>query len=263
VSRQALLEALRSDPARTAILTDVDGTVAPIVERPELAEVPAEARVLLERLGERYGLVGCISGRQAEEARQLVGAEGLAYAGNHGLELLLSGDGTPQLDPTLRGRERDAAEFVSTLDPAALADAELRFEDKGAIQALHWRGADDEKAAEAVAEGIAAAAERAGLAPRRGRKVLELRPRGGGGKDAAIASLLAGRNLRAAIYAGDDRTDLDAFRALRESQEKGELETAACVGIVSPEGPPELAEQADLTVAGPAGWLEILELLGQ
>jgi trehalose 6-phosphate phosphatase len=262
VSRQALLEALRSDPVRTAILTDVDGTLAPIVERPELAAVPARASALLDRLSERYGLVGCISGRQAEEARRLVGAPGVAYAGNHGLELLLPGNGAPQLDPALRERERDAAEFATTLDPEALAAAELRLEDKGPIQALHWRGASDEEAAEALAEEIANAAERAGLALRRGRKVLELRPPGGG-KDAAITSLLSGRSLRAAVYAGDDRTDLDAFRRLRELRREGTLESAVCVGVASPEAPSELAEESDLTVEGPAGWLEILESLAR
>ena len=253
---------MRSDPARTAILTDVDGTLAPIVERPELAAVPAQASATLERLSERYRLVACISGRQAEEARRLVGVPGIAYAGNHGLELLLPGDGTPQLDPTVREREGDAAKFVATLDPAALADAELRLEDKGPIQALHWRGASDEEAAEALVEEIASTAARAGLAVRRGRKVLELRPPGGG-KDAAVGALLEGEDVGAAAYAGDDRTDLDAFRRLRELRRDGRLETAICVGIVSPEGPPELAEQSDLKVEGPAGWLEILELLAQ
>jgi trehalose 6-phosphate phosphatase len=263
VSRQALLEALRSDPARTAILTDVDGTLAPIVERPEQAAVPPRASATLERLGERYGLVACISGRQAEEARRLVGVEAIAYAGNHGLELLLPGDGSPRLDPALRERERDAAELVATLDPSALDDAGLRLEDKGPIQALHWRGASDETAAEAMAEEIASRAARAGLGLRRGRKVLELRPAAGGGKDAALGALLVDRDVRAATYAGDDRTDLDAFRRLRELHRDGELETAVCVGVVSPEGPPQLAQQSDLTVAGPAGWLEILESLAQ
>jgi trehalose 6-phosphate phosphatase len=94
-----------------------------------------------------------------------------------------------------------------------------------------------------------------------GRKVLELRPAGGGGKDAAVAALLATDGVTAAVYAGDDRTDLDAFRRLRELREGGELETAVCVGLVSDEGPPELAEEADLTVGGPEGWLALLEAL--
>jgi trehalose 6-phosphate phosphatase len=258
----SVLKLLRRDPKRTAILTDVDGTLAPIVERPEQAAVPTETRRALERLSERCGLVGCVSGRQAEEARRLVGLEGLAYAGNHGLELLLPGEEAPRPHPSLLGRERDASEFVAGLGAEVLSAAGLRLEDKGAIQALHWRGAGDERAAEVRAEEIAAAAERAGLAPRRGRKVLELRPLGGGGKDAAVAALLDGRGMTAAVYAGDDRTDLDAFRRLRELRQRGELESAVCVGIASPEAPAELAGESDLTVEGPPGWLAVLESLG-
>jgi trehalose 6-phosphate phosphatase len=254
-----LLDPIRADPARAAILTDVDGTLAPIVERPEQAAVPDRARELLAELGRRFGLVGCISGRRALEARRLVGVEEIAYAGNHGLELLLPGDATPRLDPALDGREHDAGEFIAGLD--GLERIGLRREDKGPIQALHWRGAEDERAAEARAHEIAAAAGRAGLEPRWGRKVLELRPVGGGGKDAAVAALLATDGIAAAVYAGDDRTDLDAFRRLRELCEEGPLQVAACVGVVSPEAPPELAEEADLIVDGPSGWLRILESL--
>lgn len=255
------LEPLRADPARAAILTDVDGTLAPIVERASEATVPAAARDALARLSERFGLVGCVSGRQAEEARRLVGLDQVAYAGNHGLELLLPGDETPRPDPSLSGRERDAADFIAGVGPGILARAGLRLEDKGPIQALHWRGAGDEAHAEGCAHEIAAGAGQAGLEPRWGRKVLELRPVGGGGKDAAIASLLAGDRLDRAVYAGDDRTDLDAFRRLRELSGAGELTVGVCIGIVSPEAPPELREESDLTVDGPAAWLAILEWL--
>jgi trehalose 6-phosphate phosphatase len=257
----SLLEPLRADPARTAILTDVDGTLAPIVARPEQAAVPPRAKELLETLSERFGLVGCISGRQALEARRLVGIHSIAYAGNHGLELLLPGDEVPRLDPALAGQERGAAEFVATLEPQTLRAVGLRLEDKGPIQSLHWRGAEDERAAESRAHEIAAEAGRTKLEPRWGRKVLELRPIGGGGKDAAVAALLATDGVTAAIYAGDDRTDLDAFRRLRELREGGELRTAVCVGVISPEAPPELAEEADQFVDGPEGWLAMLETL--
>jgi trehalose 6-phosphate phosphatase len=258
-----LLLRLRDEPTRAAILTDVDGTLAPIVERPEQAAVPSRAAELLAALARRYRLVGCVSGRRAEEARRLVGVEGIAYAGNHGLELLLPGDGSPRLDPSLEGREREAAEFLAGLGEATLAEAELRREDKGPIQALHWRGAADDRGAEARAHEIAAAAGRAGLEPHWGRKVLELRPAGGGGKDAAVAALLADDGFTMAAYAGDDRTDLDAFRRLRQLREGGELAAAVCIGVVSTEGPPELIEECDLRVDGPAGWLALLEALAE
>jgi len=258
----ALLEPLRGNPARTAILTDVDGTLAPIVERAEEAAVPAGAREVLVALAARYGLVGCVSGRRAADARQLVGLEQIAYAGNHGLELLLPGESEPQLDPSLDGRERQAAEFLDEVD-GRLAETGLRTEDKGPIQALHWRGADDEHSAESRAHEIAVEAGHAGLEPRWGRKVLELRPVGGGGKDAAVASLLASEALERAVYAGDDRTDLDAFARLAELREEGELSTAVRVGVLSPEGPMELAEEADVAVAGPEEWLAILQWLAE
>jgi trehalose 6-phosphate phosphatase len=254
------LAQLRADPSRSAILTDLDGTLAPIVGRPEEAEVPPRAAEALRWLGERYRLVGCISGRRAEEARRLVGVGGIAYAGNHGLELLAPGEETPRLSPLLAEHEHDAAEFVAGLDFDALAATGLWLEDKGPIQALHWRGAEG-AAAEARADEIASAAAEAGLATHRGRMVLELRPPAPIGKDAAVDALLAGGGVEMAAYAGDDRTDLDAFRRLRELREAGELELAVCVGVNSPEAPPGLTEGSDLTVEGPEEWLAMLEAL--
>jgi trehalose 6-phosphate phosphatase len=259
----ARLEPLRREPGRAAVLTDVDGTLAPIVERAAEAAVPAAAREALAALAERYALVGCISGRRAEEARRLVGLDTLAYAGNHGLELLLPGEATPRPDPSVAGRETDATEFLAAADGGRLAAVGLRHEDKGPIQALHWRGAGDEAVAESRAREIANEAGRAGLEPRWGRKVLELRPAGGGGKDGAVASLLADAELDRATYAGDDRTDLDAFRRLRQLQDEGKLRAAVCVGVLSAEAPAELTEESDVTVSGLDGWLAILEWLAE
>ena len=231
--------------------------------RAEDAAVPARAREALAALEQRYRLVGAVSGRQAAEARRLVGLDGLAYAGNHGLELLLAGEESARPDPSLAGRERDATEFIAGLAPGRFAEAGLRLEDKGPIQALHWRGAEDETRAEGCAHEIAVEAGHAGLEPHWGRKVLELRPVGGGGKGAAVASLLAEEGLDRAVYAGDDRTDLDAFRRLQQLRESGELSAAVRVGVLSPEGPAELTEESDLAVGGPEGWLAILEWLAE
>jgi trehalose 6-phosphate phosphatase len=258
----SVLEPLRREPARTAILTDVDGTIAPIVPRAGDAKVAEPARAALAALSERFGLVGCISGRRALEARRLVGLDGLAYAGNHGLELLLPGDEEPRPGPSL-GNETAASEFLDGVDPAALAEVGLRREDKGPIQALHWRGAHDEAVAERRASELAVAAAGGGLEPHWGRKVLELRPPGAAGKDTAVAALLAGKGLAHAVYAGDDRTDLDAFRRLAEMRDAGELSSAVRVGVLSPEGPAELAVESDLTVEGLSGWLAILEALAE
>jgi trehalose 6-phosphate phosphatase len=270
-AQSALLEPFLARQGEAALLTDIDGTLAPIVARPEQAAVPAAAVRALERLAERFCLVGCVSGRTAVEARRLVGLEEIAYAGNHGLELLLPGEDEPRPHPSLHGKQRDAAEFVARLSDAELAASGLRLEDKGPIQALHWRGADDEGGAEAYAAQIATAAEQAGLRPHRGRKVLELRPPGAVGKGEAVEALLSlatypvesGGKVARAMYGGDDRTDLDAFAGLRALREHGELEGVLCVGVDSREAPPELAGAADLMVDGLAGWLAILEVLAE
>jgi trehalose 6-phosphate phosphatase len=258
---QSLITPLLEHPESGAVLTDIDGTLAPIAQQPELAAVPEGARAVLAELSGRFSVVGCISGRRATEARELVGVEGIAYAGNHGLELLLPGDDEPRLDPSLRDREGVAAEFVHRLDAGGLISSGLRVEDKGPIQALHWRGAEDERTAESRAREIAAEAGREGLEARWGRKVLELRPPGGGGKGAAVGAMLAEDGVNAAIYGGDDRTDVDAFVALRTLREDGELEVARCVAVASEEAPPELAPAADLIVEGPPGFRQVLETL--
>jgi trehalose 6-phosphate phosphatase len=260
---QERFEPLRAEPTRAAILTDFDGTLAPIVEHADDAALPREAHEVLVRLIDRYALVAAVSGRRAADVRGRIDLDGIAYAGNHGLELLLPGQGEPTVDPSVDGREGEAASFLAGIDAARLEGAGVWLEDKGPIQALHWRGAADEARASAVAHEVAVEAGRVGLEPRWGRKVLELRPIGGGGKDGAVASLLAGGGIDRAVYAGDDRTDVDAFRRLAELREAGELVAAVRLGVLSAEGPVEIAEEADVTVEGPAGWLEILTWLAE
>jgi trehalose 6-phosphate phosphatase len=256
-----LLTPLRGAPAGAGVLSDIDGTLAPIVARAEDAAVPERARRVLAELAGRYALVACVSGRRAADARRLVGVDDLVYAGNHGFELLLPGEPEPQADPVLAGRLDAAPDFVRALDEGEVAAAELRLEDKGPIQALHWRGAADGERAQSAALAIAADAQAAGLVPRWGRKVLELRPVAGIDKGSVVVRLVRDRGLAHALFGGDDTTDLDAFTALRRMRGDRALETAVCVGVDSDEAPAGLEEATDLLVGGTEGYLAILEAL--
>jgi trehalose 6-phosphate phosphatase len=258
-----LLAPLRADPGSSAVLTDVDGTIAPIVQDPADAAVPERTRELLRALARRYGLVGCLSGRRALDARRIVGLDELAYSGNHGFELLLPGEDEVRPDPSLDGHEGDAPEFVDGLDRSELDRVGIRAEDKGAIVALHWRGAENEGAAESLAHEIASEAEWQGLVPHRGRKVLEIRPNVAVNKGIAVAALIPAAPVDAALYGGDDRTDVDAFTALRTLRGDDRLQAIACIGVVSDESPPEVSEQADATVDGPDGFVGVLEALAE
>ena len=137
----------------------------------------------------------------------------------------------------------------------------VRLEDKEAIAALHWRGVPDEEGAQAAVEGIARAAEAAGFVPHWGRKVLEIRPPVRIDKGAGIVTLLRERELAAAVYVGDDVTDLDAFRGLGELQENGTLAYSLRVGVRSDEGPSSLEDEADVMVEGTDGVRDLLRAL--
>jgi trehalose-phosphatase len=257
----ATLHPLRADPARAAILCDIDGTLAPIVDDPGAATVPPAARTVLAELASRYALVACVTGRRASAARRMVGLDQLTYAGNHGLELLAPGDDRPRLAPELGRRGSAAVGFVTRLDWQTLGRVGLRLEDKGPIQAIHWRGAADEETAAQRAREIGVLAEEEGLIPHLGRMVLELRPLATVHKGIAARRLVDESGASAAMFGGDDRTDLDAFTALRELAAAGALEHAVCVGVRSVEAPPEIERRADLVVEGTDGFLELLREL--
>jgi trehalose 6-phosphate phosphatase len=232
------LSTIASDPPAAALFLDVDGVLAPIVERPEDARVPDETRTELRRLAGRYGLVAVITGRPSNEAREIVGVPELRYAGEHGLEL----------DP-------EAEEWSEAIHAFARDVGWPQTELKPSSASFHFRTAPDPAAARAELRQVAAAAVELGLKTRWGRMVLEVLPPLAVSKGTAVRALLAVDGLRRALYAGDDTTDLNGFEALDG------LDAAVRVAIASPEGPQELASRADLVLGSPAAFLELLKQL--
>ncbi len=255
------LEPIRSDPAHAAVLLDIDGTLAPIVRHATDAHVPEATRSVLIEVAKRYPVVGCVSGRRASTARQIVAIGTIAYVGNHGGELLRPGSTRPEIDPELAAWTARVREFAARAYTPEHQRIRVRSEDKDAIAAFHWRGAPDEAGAERAVREIATLAEEQGFAVHWGRKVLEVRPPVDFDKGIGIAALLREGPARKAVYVGDDTTDLDAFRGLRELVQRGALESALCVAVSSDEAPAELAFEADLTVDGPGGVRGLLEAL--
>jgi trehalose 6-phosphate phosphatase len=261
------LEPLRADPAHSAVLLDIDGTLAPIVRHAADAHVPEATRTLLIEISRRYGLVGCVSGRRAATARQIVSIGSIAYVGNHGGELLRPGAIRPELDPDMSAWSERVRAFAARAYTPELQRARVRSEDKDAIAAFHWRGAPDEDAAATLVHEIAARAEREGFLVHWGRKVLEVRPPVALDKGLGLTALLRsaaasdGAEIGAALYAGDDTTDIDAFSALHSLVADGTLQCAVCVAIGSEETPPALRADADIVIDGQAGVRGLLEAL--
>jgi trehalose 6-phosphate phosphatase len=235
-----LIARLSAQPERAALLLDVDGTLAPIVERPEDARIPEETRAELRRLVDRYALVACVTGRPAEVAATFVGIDGIEIVGEHGLGL----------DPASAGWAGRIHAWADRVDwPAERKELAVSF---------HYRTHPDHEAARAQLREVASAAEAEGFRSRWGRKVLEIVPPVDADKGLAVRLLLARRpEIRAGLYAGDDRTDLDGFRGLGEAG----LDLAVRVAVLADENPPALVEAADVVVDGTEGFLELLRRL--
>jgi trehalose 6-phosphate phosphatase len=237
---EELLRQLAAAPDETGLFLDFDGVLAPIVPRPEDAAAPPETRAELARLVAKYALVAVVSGRAGEDVRERVGVDGVVCVGSHGLEA----------EPPAERWRRTLAAFA--------ADApwpESATELKGLAVAFHFRDRDDEAEAIRELDRIAAAARDEGLVARYGRKVLEVLPPVGSNKGTAVRRMLEERDLRRALAAGDDTTDLDAFAALDG------LDVAVRVAVGSAESPPALLEAADLVVASTDEFLDLLRKL--
>jgi trehalose-phosphatase len=236
----ALLDHLTAAPEEAAIFLDFDGVLAPIVERPEDAYPPEATRVELRRLVDRYALVAVVSGRAGADVNERVAVDGVVYVGAHGLELDRQAD---------RWRQQ-IADFASA---AAWPAPEIEL--KGLSVAFHFRHRDDERAAVLELEQLAERARDEGLVARFGRKVLEVLPPVGSNKGTAVRALLAGAGLSRVLVAGDDTTDLDAFRAVEEFEHK------LRVAVLAEESPTILAEHAELVLSSTGEFLELLRRL--
>ena len=234
----ALLKRLAAEPQLAGLFLDFDGVLAPIVDRPDDAQPPGDARRELERLAQRYALVAVVSGRAGEDVRRRVAVDGVVAVGSHGLEL----------DP-------DADDWRDRIDAFADAAGWPDTERKGLTVSFHYRTAPDERVARAELEEIAARARAEGLVARFGRKVLEALPPVEANKGTAVRRLLADAGLRRALVAGDDTTDLDAFRAVDG------LELAVRVAVADDESPPGLRDAADIVVADTSEFLDLLRSL--
>ena len=256
---RARLAPLLVDPARTALLTDFDGTLSPIVDVPSAARPLDGAPGVLARLARRFASVTVVSGRPVSFLWSHLGAEAgdrsapVRLVGLYGMETAGPG-GTPVLDLA-------AAAWTGTV--AAVADrlrddapAGVLVEVTGPSVTVHYRRAPE--AADWVAGRTAAEVAASGLVAHAGRRSVELRP--ALELDKGVVVRRAAEGCRAVAFFGDDLGDLPAFVELDRLASADGTATVG-VAVVDEETAPEVAAAADLTVDGPAGALAVLTWL--
>jgi trehalose 6-phosphate phosphatase len=250
---------LVSYPEQGLVALDYDGTLAPIVARPEEAVAQPGIVDALAALAAHGVQIAVITGRPVEAALslgRLAAVPGLVLLGHYGLQRWHDGElSSPEQGAGVPVAHRRLVDYV------AENDASMTVEDKHHSVALHTRNAVDPAGSFEAATPMAhALAEETGLELVPGRFVLELRP-AGTDKGGALRAVVAETHRRALLFAGDDLGDLPAVAAI------GELRGAGVHGMVvcsdSPETPAALRDAADLVVAGPPGVLATLLALEQ
>jgi trehalose 6-phosphate phosphatase len=249
---------LRARPA--ALVTDIDGTLSPIAPSPEEAEVLPECRRALADLAKVLHLVAVVSGRRVEEARRMVGLDQLTYIGNHGLERWDSAGGyRSEAEPYAALM----AEALRALRQELRGLTGVRLEDKGTVISIHYRSSPKPTAArQAILEASKRVLPQDGLIIAEGKMVVEVRPPLAIDKGTVVRDLVREHGLRGIVYLGDDLTDIDAFRAVRELREEGEV-LGLTAGVAGAEAPAALAGVSDILLPGPQAASQFLRALSQ
>ncbi len=243
----ACVAVLRHRPA--ALATDIDGTISRIAPTPGEAVVDATARAALALLSEKLAEVVVLSGRAPNVATEMVGIPDLTYIGNHGLERISRGEHwTHPAADAARPAVTEALAEIERKTQLEAATPWLVIENKGVTGTVHYRLAPDALMAEALLRPLAVAATaRHGLRLTMGRMIFELRPQLAINKGTALRDLVHDLGLRGIVFFGDDLTDLDAFRTLRELREAGEAATLR-VAVLGPDTARVILDEADFTV---------------
>ena len=228
------------------LMTDIDGTISFAAPTPAEAKVTPVCRQSLSLLSEHLQMVAVISGRPIAQMRKMVGLEGIVYIGNHGFERWKGGEvevfsGAIQFPPLIEATLDD-------LNPL-LANDGIFFENKGATASIHYRLCQDhQEARRQIFAALANSPKARVLRTRPGRMAVELLPPIEVNKGSAVRELIKEYQLRAAIYLGDDVTDIDAFRAIHEA--KTQYFNGICLGEIDKETLPGVKEGADFTLDG-------------
>jgi trehalose 6-phosphate phosphatase len=244
--------ALASAPA--GVVTDLDGTLAPIVSDPFAARPLPAAVAALTTLAARLALVAIVTGRHAAEARRMLGTDRLPVFGNHGLEWLDAG----ATDASTPERLAWAVPAVARVSARVAPRPGVWVEEKGLSTTFHYRNAADREAARDRLLADLGDVESEGLVVRPGRMSVELRPAGAGDKGTALDELVSRHALRGIVVLGDDVTDLDMFRAAAAARAAGRLNAAIFAVGGAGEVPAAVGAAADAVLQDPAAAARLL-----
>ena len=196
---------------------DYDGTLTPIVDRPELAVLGEDMKEVLKQLSKRY-TVAIVSGRLREDVQKLVGIENIFYAGSHGFDIV--GPGVSMIEPRAKQLIPVIAEVSKRLSVELCSIPGILIEEKKFSVAVHYRLVDEKRYLGRIKDFVSAIIkENSNLKLMHGKKVFEILPKIDWDKGKAVRWIMQALKVSwedvSVIYIGDDVTDEDAFRVVR------------------------------------------------
>jgi trehalose 6-phosphate phosphatase len=248
------LQALKDHPKEAGLFLDLDGTLANLVDLPEKVRFRPATQNLLHTLQTRFQSVVIISGRSSQSLETIGKLPELTYVGNHGLEIVEDGHRRVLLPEPHASRMRAIGEMlpdVVNVDGAVLELKELSH-------AIHYRRSPDPRKAR---EDILQALGRLDLQDVRileGKFLIQIRPEAGLDKGTAVTTLVQERDLRFLLYAGDDTTDIDGFRAVKDLAAQGDG-LGIRLAVSYPDTPAALQGATDFSIAGVEGMETVLK----
>lgn len=212
--------------AHILLLSDYDGTLTPIVGRPDEAVLPLKVSENLYALAKKPAFsVGIISGRSLSEVKALVGIEGIYYAGNHGLEI--EGPGLKFINPAAKASQAEIRNLAGQFSAKLGSTEGVIVEDKGLSLSIHYRlvKKNEESIVAEIFHQVTSPLLREGrIRVTSGKKVWEVRPPIDWHKGKAVETIM--KEMKAilkcaqlpTIYLGDDTTDEDVFRIIHRPE---------------------------------------------
>lgn len=247
---------LAQQPA--GLIFDIDGTLSPIAPTPGEARLHRDAASLLAEAAQ-YARVAILTGRGLESGAAMVNVEGLTYIGSHGTEWSVGLPTTHeiQLAPEALPFAEPARQLLDQAEQAFSQIPGILIERKRVGGVIHYRlVADPEQTRQLILDTLHESAEQYHMRLSEGKKIIEIRPTVASNKGLALRRFVQQSGCKGVIFAGDDRTDLDAILEVKRLQQEGIA--AASIAVQHTDTPPELFEHADITVQEVEGMIQLL-----
>ncbi|MDD3985478.1 MAG: trehalose-phosphatase [Methanobacterium sp.] len=243
----------------SVVITDIDGTISEIGPEPKNATITPEMRNLLLDLSSKYKYIGVLTGRDINDAIDIIKLEKIVYMGNHGLQQIKNGKIIT--DPRIESYIPIIKEISRELHQRFENITGISFNYKKLSLTVHYNNCNSKnKAKKELLNTIYNLKKGKLVKIIEGRELLEIRPPVGYDKGSVLHEFISENHIKKIIYIGDDINDISAFRKLKELSEKNEVKGIS-IAVNSIGTPEEVKESANFYVENVKETYNFLEWL--